>query len=118
MEATTKFRDIKARHRSDIETIELDTFRTSLTNIEHRKARIFAALHAQNVDTITRANAKARELQDTPDEKDHGQREATSPRRDLDTDSSVTLDPNQTRTPNMSSLPNLKSRLRSKIHTI
>ena len=67
MEAITKLQDIEARHRGDIETIELDTLRTSLTNTKHRKARIFAALRAQNVETIARckAEARARELQDT-----------------------------------------------------
>ena len=85
-------------------------------------------------------------LSDTSDEEDHGQREATvkakpththinkatststsasvpllvqtRPRRDLDTDPGVSLDPNQTRRPNMSSLQNIISKLRGRIHTM
>ena len=67
LEAMTKFQDIEARHKGDIETIELNTLRTSLTNIKHRKANIFAALRAQNVKKITGIDtkARARELQVT-----------------------------------------------------
>ena len=67
LEATTKFRDIEARHRDDIETTELDTFRTSLTNIKDGKAKIHAAIRARNVDKIASIDnkARARELQET-----------------------------------------------------
>ena len=40
----TKFQDIEARHKGDIETIELDTFRTSLTNIKYRQGKIFETI--------------------------------------------------------------------------
>ena len=67
MEATTKFQDIEPRHKDDIETLELDTLRTCLTNIKHRKTNIFAAMHAQNMKKITSIDTKmgARKLQDT-----------------------------------------------------
>ena len=63
----TKFQDIEARHKGDIETIELNTLRTSITNIKHRKAKIFTAWRAQNVKKITGIDnkARARELQVT-----------------------------------------------------
>ena len=72
-EATTKLRDIEARQGGGIEYIELDTFRASLNNIKNNinsnkswKSRIYAAIHAQNVEEITSIDNKARagELQD------------------------------------------------------
>ena len=96
--------------------------------------------------TIRPAPVLPEEHHDTADEEDHEQKEATEkakpihayinratststsasvpllvqtrPRRDLDTDSGVPLDPNQTRRPNMSSLQNIISKLRGRIHTM
>ena len=43
-----------ARHKEDIETAEFNNFKTSLTNIIHRKVETFADLHAQIMEGITR----------------------------------------------------------------
>ena len=52
LEASAKFLNIEARHRGDIETIELNTFKASLTNIKQRKSEIFAGIRAKNVEVI------------------------------------------------------------------
>ena len=43
-----------ARHKKDIETTELNNFRTSLINIKHNKFKTFDDLHAQIIEGITR----------------------------------------------------------------
>ena len=52
LEATTKFRDIEARHGGDIETIELNTFRASLNNINTRRIQ-YSTKTLQNMKKIT-----------------------------------------------------------------
>ena len=42
--ATTSLLEIEAKHRNDIDATELATFRTSLTNIEHKTSTDYTAL--------------------------------------------------------------------------
>ena len=54
MEVITKFKDIEARYRGNIETIELDNFRTSLSNIKRREDKIVETMRAKNAENIAR----------------------------------------------------------------
>ena len=85
LEASAKFLNIKARHRCDVETIELNTFKTSLTNIKHRKSEIFAGIHAQNVEEIISVVNKARALQDTSRAQQCNTGKPSTQTRNLDT---------------------------------
>ena len=53
LEAHAKLQ-LLARHKEEIETTEFNDFRTSLTNIIHRKVKTFADLHAQIIEEISR----------------------------------------------------------------
>ena len=84
LEACAKFQ-VLARHKEDIKTTKLNNFKTSLTNIKHRKYKILADIRAQNTEEIINVISKAKALQDTSRTQQCNTGEPSTQNRNLDT---------------------------------
>ena len=90
--ANTDFLDIEADYKNDIDAAELDDFRTSITNIEHKTSATYADLctwRASNAKAPVRTspppNQTSGDVRIVQDKKAYRQKEATEKARSIHT---------------------------------